>query len=68
MAKSKTIRVTPNIQKCLDILNISTKELPAGETKKQAESALKYLSDTFKGIPQPGRGFKCPPDRLIIIG
>jgi hypothetical protein len=66
MAKSKTIRVTPNVQKCLEELSAAIKSLPAGEKKKRAEGAVSYLSSTFKGKPQPGKGRMCPGGRIFI--
>jgi len=60
MAKSKTIRITPNVQKSLEELKSAVKSLPAGEKKKRAEGAISYLSNTFKGKPQPGKGRGCP--------
>ena len=51
MAKSKTIRVTPNVQKCLEELKKAVKVMPAGDQKARAEGAIKYLSLTFKGEP-----------------
>ena len=66
MAKSKTIRVTPNVQKCLEELKTAVKSLPAGDLKKRAEGALDYLSRTFKGDPQPLKGISCPAGKLII--
>jgi len=66
MAKSKTIRVTPNVQKCLKELKEAVKFLPAGDLKKNAEGALNYLSRTFKGEPQPLKGRHCPAGKLII--
>jgi len=66
MAKSKTIRVTPNVQKCLDELKAVVKALPAGEKKKRAEGVISYLSTTFKGKPQPGQGRSCPGGTLIV--
>ncbi len=66
MAKSKTIRVTPNVQKCLEELKAVVKSLPAGEKKKRAEGVIIYLSQTFKGKPQPGQGRSCPGGRVFI--
>ena len=66
MAKSKTIRVTPNVQKCLKELSSAVKSMPAGEKKERAEGAISYLSQTFKGKPQPLKGRNCPGGRLII--
>jgi hypothetical protein len=66
MAKSKTIRVTPNLKKCLEELKGIVKSMPAGDRKKRAEGALSYLSKTFKGEPQPGRGIFCPPKTHIV--
>ena len=66
MAKSKTIRVTPNVQKCLKELCAAVKSMPAGEKKERAEGAINYLSSTFKGQPQPRGGRVCPGGRPII--
>lgn len=66
MAKSKTIRVTPNVQKCLEELKEAVKSLPAGDLKKRAEGALNYLSRTFKGEPQPLKGRHCPHGTFLI--
>ena len=66
MAKSKTIRVTPNVQKCLKELSAAVKSMPAGEKKERAEGAISYLSSTFKGQRQPRGGSVCPGGRPII--
>lgn len=66
MAKSKTIRVTPNVQKSLEELSSAVKSMPAGEKKKRAEGAISYLSQTFKGKPQPGKGRMCPGGKIFI--
>jgi hypothetical protein len=66
MAKSKTIRVTPNVMKCLEELRSALKTMRPGKPKKNAEGALKYLSRTFKGEAQPGSGKICPPNSPII--
>jgi len=66
MAKSKTIRVTPNVQKCLEVLKEAAKSMPAGDLKERAEGAIGYLSRTFKGEPQPRKGIWCPFQRPII--
>lgn len=66
MGKSKTIRVTPNVQKCLEILKAATKSMPSGDLKKRADAALDYLSRTFKGEPQPFKGRACAPDKPVI--
>ena len=68
MAKSKTIRVTPNVQKCLEELKEVVKTLPAGDLKKRAEGAVNYLSRTFKGEPQQLKGRACPAGTRIIKG
>jgi hypothetical protein len=65
MAKSKTIRVTPNVKKSLEELKSAAKSLPAGEKKKRAEEAVDYLAQTFKGKPQPGKGRSCPSGRFV---
>lgn len=66
MAKSKTIRVTPNVMKCLEELKIGVKTMRPGKPKKNAEGALRYLSRTFKGEAQPKGGSWCPPRTPII--
>ena len=66
MAKSKTIRVTPNVQRCLEELKAAVKSLPAGDLKKRAEGAVDYLSRTFKGEPQPLGGGHCPGGTAIV--
>jgi len=66
MAKSKTIRVTPNMDSCLKELKEAVKSMPEGEQKKRAQGALNYLSRTFKGEPQPAQGRGCPGSRLIV--
>jgi len=66
MAKSKTIRVTPNVQKCLEELKAVVKSMPSGAKKERAEGIISYLSQTFKGKPQPGRGRNCPGGSLFI--
>jgi hypothetical protein len=68
MAKSKTIRVTPNVKKCLTHLKAAVKALPDGELKDNANGAINYLSRTFEGKPQPGRGIKCPGVTRFIPG
>jgi hypothetical protein len=67
MAKSKTIRVTPNVLKCARVLREAIKALPAGDNKKWAQNALDYLDLTFSGEPQPNRGVSCPVNKLIIM-
>ncbi len=66
MAKSKTIRVTPNVQKSLEELKAVVKSMPSGNKKERAEAAIAYLSQTFKGKPQPLKGRACPGGRLFI--
>ncbi len=66
MAKSKTIRVTPNVMKCLEELRSAVKAMRPGKPKKNAEGALRYLSRTFKGERQPKGGSLCPINTLII--
>ena len=66
MAKSKTIRVTPNVKKSLEELKAAVKSMPAGDLKKRAEGAIDYLSNTFKGKAQPGRGRICPSGKPVI--
>ena len=66
MAKSITIRVTPNVQKCLEELKTVVKSMPSGAKKERAEGIISYLSQTFKGKPQPRKGRTCPAGKLII--
>ncbi len=66
MARSKTIRVTPNVKKCLSELKAAVNAMPDGEKKDNAKGAINYLSRTFQGKPQPGRGIKCPGSTKII--
>lgn len=66
MAKSKTIRVTPNVQKCLEELKAVVKSMPSGAKKERADGIISYLSETFKGKPQPGKGRSCPGGKLFI--
>ena len=66
MARSKTIRVTPNVKKCLTELKAAVNALPEGAKKDDAKGAISYLTRTFQGKPQLGRGIKCPGSTRII--
>lgn len=66
MPRSKTIRVTPNVQKCLEELKAAVKSMPSGAAKKRAEAAILYLDKTFKGKPQPKKGMVCPTGALFV--
>jgi hypothetical protein len=66
MGESKTIRVTPNMKKCLEVLTKAVAGLPAGNLRNQAKDALAYMSKTFKGRPQPLGGRRCPVNSSII--
>jgi hypothetical protein len=66
MARSKMIRVTPNVKKCLGELKAAVKSMRSGSSKKRAEGAILYLDKTFKGKPQPKKGLYCPGGTLII--
>lgn len=66
MAKSKTIRVTPNVDFSLKELKEAVKSMPEGDMKNRAQGALNYLSRTFKGEPQPVQGRRCPGTRKIV--
>ena len=61
MAKSQSIRVTPNVMACLKELKKAVKALPEGGLKKNAQGAVRYLDRTFKGEPQPLKGRACGP-------
>ncbi|MBN2205895.1 MAG: hypothetical protein JW742_00700 [Candidatus Aminicenantes bacterium] len=66
MSKSRVIRVTPNLIRCLQDLKAALKDLPPGESRTRAKGALDYLARTFAGEPQPGRGLACDPPRIIV--
>ena len=66
MAKSRTIRVTPNLQAWLVELEKAVKSMPAGEAKKKAQAGIAYMKITYAGKPQPNRGIICPPDQVIL--
>ena len=66
MAKSKSIRVTPNVKKCFEELKAVVKSMPSGEKKERAERAISYLSSTFKGTPQVRIPKHCPGGRPIV--
>ncbi len=63
---AKKIKVTPNVQKCLEILTEIVKDLSPGDLKTKAEGAIDYLDRTFKGEPQPAKGENCPEGALLI--
>jgi hypothetical protein len=67
MAKSKTIRVTPNVDFCLKELKEAVKSMPEGNLRERAQGAVNYLSRTFKGEPQPARGAGCPGGPRKIV-
>jgi hypothetical protein len=66
MAKSRIVRVTPNLLRCLRDLKTAIKGLPPGDARTRATGALDYLSRTFAGERQPLRGLACEPPRIII--
>ncbi|HEX9902605.1 MAG TPA: hypothetical protein VGB72_07060 [Acidobacteriota bacterium] len=66
MGESKTIRVTPNMKKCLAVLTKAVAGLPPGRLRDQAQDALAYMSKTFQGRPQPLAGRGCPVDTSVI--
>jgi len=68
MARSKKITVTPNVQESLKRLKKAVKSMPESDLKKDAEGAIRYLSRTFKGEPQPLKGRICPAGTLLITG
>ncbi|MCK4941988.1 MAG: hypothetical protein KAS65_00355 [Candidatus Aminicenantes bacterium] len=65
MAKSKTITVTKNVKYCLDTLKKAVDALPAGDQKKEASDAIKYMKQTAEGKAQIRRGNDCN-FRLVI--
>jgi hypothetical protein len=66
MARSKMIRVTPNVKKCLEELKVAVKSVRSQSLKKRATGAISYLEKTFKGKPQPKKGAICPGGSMII--
>jgi len=68
MARSKKITVTPNVQESLKRLKKAVKSMPEGKLKKEAEGAIRYLSLTFKGEPQPLKGRLCPDGSRLVVG
>lgn len=66
--KKTKIEVTPNLEKCLEVLKEAVKELPGGSLKEKAEGAIEYMSRTYKGEPQPLDGGSCPPGVPFIPG
>ena len=66
MAKSKAIRVTPNVEYCLKELKEGVKSIPEGDLKMRAQGALNYLSLTFKGEHQQVHGRDCSIGKLIV--
>jgi len=63
---SEKIDVTPNVEKCLEVLREAVKLLPEGDLKTKAEGALEYLESAARGEPQPNEGIFCPADKVII--
>jgi len=63
---SEKIDVTPNVERCLEVLREAIKALPEGDLKTQAEGALEYLESAARGEPQPNDGVYCPIDKMII--
>ncbi len=68
MSEKLEIEVTPNLEKCLEVLKEAVQELPSGELKDKSEGALEYMSRTFKGEPQPNKGRSCFPGMIFIPG
>jgi len=62
------IEVTPNLEKCLEVLKEAIQELSPGELKDKAEGAIEYMSLTYKGEHQPLEGKACPPGHPFIPG
>ncbi|MFW6131415.1 MAG: hypothetical protein ACOC5F_02335 [Candidatus Aminicenantaceae bacterium] len=65
MASGKTIEVTPNIEKCMEVLKDAIESLPQ-EKKEAAKRAIQYLDDTFQGKAQPMGGRGCLQGTLYI--
>ncbi len=66
MTEEIKIEVTPNLKKCLEILKEATAQLPPGDLEKKAAGAIKYMTLTFDGQPQPMDGEGCPPGIVVI--
>lgn len=66
MAKDKTIIVTSNVQRCLEILKETPKYVPEGDLRERIEAALDYLSRTFEGERQPKIIISCPVTKLVV--
>lgn len=66
MAKSRVVRVTPNLLRCIKDLKAAVKNIPAGKSQAEAKAALDYLVRTFAGERQPAQGKACEPPRTII--
>lgn len=62
------IEVTPNLEKCLEVLKEAIQELSPGELKNKAEGAIEYMSRTYKGEAQPLEGKACPTGHPFIPG
>jgi hypothetical protein len=63
-----TVKVTPNLKKCLEIFKGIVDSLPPGDQKEDGEGAVNYLTRTFSGDPQPLDGKGCPDNLPIIRG
>jgi len=63
---SEKIDVTPNINRCLEVLREAIKTLPEGDLKTHAEGALEYLESAARGEPQANEGLSCPVNKVII--
>ena len=66
MSNDITVKVTPNLKKCLEIFEGIVASLPPGDQKEEGEGAVNYLSRTFSGEPQPFDGMHCPEGVPII--
>jgi hypothetical protein len=62
------IEVTPNVQKCMELLKAAVESMPLGDLKTRAEGALDYLDRTFSGEAQPEGGRRCTIEMPIIAG
>lgn len=59
------IEVTKSLERCLEILKDAIGALPPGEIKQQAETALEYLSRSFKGEQLPVED-NCRPGSWLV--
>ncbi len=65
MFKRKKIKVTPNVEHCLNVFEKVTQSLPEGDMKKEAQGAATFLREASKGDKKPLRATACPTWTII---